>query len=215
MTTKITSIVLVDDHRVVTRSLKAYLESFPEFRVVGIAASGEELLEHLDAWKPDVVLQDLLLPGGIHGIETTKRVLERAPSTRVIALTASIDEARFMGALRAGAAGYVRKDAEPETLLAAVRAVARGKIYIDPAAASIVVAAGVADDLTPRETDVLRQLALGRSNREIAATLDIGDETVKTHVGHVLAKLGVDNRAQATVQALKRGLVSFEDLDSL
>jgi NarL family two-component system response regulator LiaR len=210
-----TSIALVDDHRVVTRSLKTYLESFPEFRVVGIAASGEELLAHLDEWKPDVILQDLLLPGGIHGIETTKRVLERAPSTRVIALTASIDEARFMGALRAGVAGYVRKDAEPETLVAAVRAVARGKIYIDPAAAAIVAAAGAADDLTPRETDVLRQLALGRSNREIAATLDIGEETVKTHVGHVLAKLGVDNRAQATVQALKRGLVSFEDLDSL
>ena len=210
-----TTIALVDDHRVVTRSLKAYLESFPEFRVVGIATSGEELLEHLDAWKPDVVLQDLLLPGGIHGIETTKRVLERAPSTRVIALTASIDEARFMGALRAGVAGYVRKDAEPETLVAAVRAVARGKIYIDPAAASIVAGAGAADDLTPRETEVLRQVALGRSNREIAATLDIGDETVKTHVGHVLAKLGVDNRAQATVQALKRGLVSLEELDSL
>src|SRR2546425_9436114 len=104
-----TSIALVDDHRVVTRSLKAYLESFPEFRVVGIAASGEELLEHLDAWKPDVVLQDLLLPGGLHGIETTKRILARAPSTRVIALTASIDEARLVGALRAGASGYVRK----------------------------------------------------------------------------------------------------------
>jgi DNA-binding NarL/FixJ family response regulator len=210
-----TTIALVDDHRVVTRSLKAYLESFPEFRVVGIAASGEELLAHLDEWKPDVILQDLLLPGGMHGIETTKRVLERAPATRVIALTASIDEARLMGALRVGAAGYVRKDAEPETLLAAVRAVARGKTYIDPAAASILTAAGGTDDLTPRETDVLRQLALGRSNREIAATLDIGDETVKTHVGHVLAKLGVDNRAQATVQALKRGLVSLEELDSL
>jgi len=210
-----TAIALVDDHRVVTRSLKAYLESFPEFHVVGIAASGEELLEHLDAWKPDVILQDLLLPGGIHGIETTKRVLERAPATKVIALTASIDEARLMGALRAGAAGYVRKDAEPETLLAAVRAVARGKIYIDPAAASIVAAAGADDDLTPRETDVLRQLALGRSNRDIAATLGIGEETVKTHVGHVLGKLGVDNRAQATVQALKRGLVSLEELDSL
>ena len=121
-----TTIALVDDHRVVTRSLKAYLESFPEFRVVGIAVSGEELLDHLDAWKPDVVLQDLLLPGGIHGIETTKRIVARAPATRVIALTASIDEARMMGALRAGASGYVRKDAEPETLLAAVRAVVRG-----------------------------------------------------------------------------------------
>jgi NarL family two-component system response regulator LiaR len=210
----VTSIALVDDHRVVSRSLKAYLESFPDLTVVGIASSGEELLEHLDAWKPDVVLQDLLLPGGIHGIETTKRILARAPSTRVIALTASIDEARLMGALRAGALGYVRKDAEPETLLAAVRAVARGKTYIDPGATTAGTFAA-ADGLTPRETDVLRQLALGRSNREIAAALDIGDETVKTHVANLLGKLGVENRAQATVQALRRGLVSLEELDSL
>jgi two-component system, NarL family, response regulator LiaR len=211
----VTSIALVDDHRVVSRSLKAYLESFSDLTVVGIASSGEELLDHLDAWKPDVVLQDLLLPGGIHGIETTKRILARAPSTRVIALTASIDEARLMGALRAGAAGYVRKDAEPETLLAAVRAVARGKTYIDPAAAAAMIGHGAVDDLTPRETDVLRHLALGRSNREIAAALDIGDETVKTHVANLLGKLGVENRAQATVQALRRGLVSLEELDSL
>jgi DNA-binding NarL/FixJ family response regulator len=210
----VTSIALVDDHRVVSRSLKAYLESFADLTVVGIAASGEELLDRLDEWKPDVVLQDLLLPGGIHGIETTKRILARAPTTRVIALTASIDEARLMGALRAGAAGYVRKDAEPETLLAAVRAVARGKTYIDPGAAPIDVQS-TADDLTPRETDVLRHLALGRSNRDIAAALDIGDETVKTHVANLLAKLGVENRAQATVQALRRGLVSLEELDSL
>jgi len=211
-----TSIALVDDHRVVTRSLKAYLESFPDCTVVGIAASGEELLEHLDEWRPDVVLQDLLLPGGMHGIETTRRVVARAPATRVIALTASVDEARLMGVLRAGAAGYVRKDAEPETLLAAVRAVVRGKTFIDPAAVPMLSAQnGGQEDLTARETDVLRQLAFGRSNREIATALDIGDETVKTHVAHVLAKLGVENRAQATVQALKRGLVSLEELDSL
>jgi DNA-binding NarL/FixJ family response regulator len=209
-----TTIALVDDHRVVSRSLKAYLESFPDLTVVGIAASGEELLEHLDEWKPDVVLQDLLLPGGIHGIETTKRILTRAPSTRVVALTASIDEARLMGALRAGALGYVRKYAEPETLLAAVRAVARGKTYIDPGATAVGTPA--ADDrLTPRETDVLRHLALGQSNRDIAAALDIGDETVKTHVANLLAKLGVENRAQATVEALRRGLVSLDELDSL
>ena len=210
-----TSIALVDDHRVVARSLKAYLESFPEFAVVGIAASGEELLEHLDEWKPDVVLQDLLLPGGLHGIETTKRILARAPSTRVIALTASVDEARLVGALRAGASGYVRKDAEPETLLAAIRAVVRGRTYIDRAAEPLLAGGAGGSELTARETDVLRQLALGRSNREIAAALDIGDETVKTHVANLLAKLGVDNRAQAMVQALKRGLVSLDDLESL
>ena len=208
------NIALVDDHRVVTRSLKAYLESFPDLTVVGIAASGEELLQHLGEWKPQVVLQDLLMPGRLDGIETTRRVRERAPSARVIALTASVDEARLMGALRAGAAGYVRKDAEPDVLLAAIRAVARGKTFIDPSAMKqLVEAAAPADDLTSRELDVLRQLALGRSNKEIADALFVSEETVKSHVGHVLSKLQVENRAQAIVQALKRRLVSLEDLD--
>lgn len=207
------SIALVDDHRVVTRSLKAYLESFPDLTVAGIASSGEELLEHLREWKPQVVLQDLLLPGGIDGIETTRRILEIAPHTRVIALTASMDEARMMGALRAGASGYVRKDAEPETLLAAVRAVARGRTYIDPSVARQVLdAANPHEELTPREIEVLRQLATGRSNKLIADALSISEETVKTHAGHVFAKLGVENRAQAIVQGLKRRLLSLEEL---
>lgn len=206
------TIALVDDHRVVARSLKAYLESFADLRVVGIATSGEELLEHLDAWRPQIVLQDLLMPGGLNGIDTTRRIVERSPAIHVIALTASVDEARMMGVLRAGAAGYVRKDAEPEVLLAAVRAVARGKTYIDPSAARLLARADAADDLTPREMEVLRQVALGHSNKEIAAALDISDETVKTHVGHLLSKLHVENRAQATVQALKRGLVDLEDV---
>ena len=208
------TIALVDDHRVVARSLKAYLESFPDLTVTGIAASGEELLEHLEEWKPQIVLQDLLMPGGLDGIETTRRILERAPCVRVIALTASVDEARMMGVLRAGAVGYVRKDAEPEILLAAVRAVARGKTYIDPSVArQVIQAAGPQDDLTPREVEVLRHVALGRSNKEIAGALSISEETVKTHVGKVLSKLQVENRAQAIVQALKRGLVSLEELE--
>jgi len=200
-------IVLVDDHRVVTRSLKAYLESFPDLSVVGTAASGEELLEHVGEWKPQVVLQDLLLPGGMDGIEATRRVIERRPEVKVIALTASL------GVLRAGAAGYVRKDADPETLLAAVRAVARGKTYIDPAVSGQVLHASAPhDELTAREREVLRRLALGLSNKEIADALCIGEETVKTHVGSVLAKLQVENRAQAIVQALRRGLVTLEEL---
>jgi two-component system, NarL family, response regulator LiaR len=205
-------IALVDDHRVVTRSLTAYLESFPDMEVVGSAASGEELLEHLDDWQPDVVLQDLLLPGGIDGIETTRRIRERAPRVQVVALTASMDEARMMGVLRAGATGYVRKDADPETLLAAIRAVARGKTYIDPSLARQVMNGGNAehDDLTPREREVLRHVALGQSNKEIGEALFISEETVKTHVGNVLSKLQVENRAQAIVQALKRGLVELE-----
>lgn len=207
----ITTIALVDDHRVVARSLKAYLESFADLRVVGIAASGEELLDHLAGWSPQIVLQDLLLPGGLNGVETTHRIVERAPATRVIALTASTDEARMMAVLRAGAAGYVRKDAEPEILLAAVRVVARGRTYIDPSVGQQLLKADL-HDLTPRETDVLRHLAVGRSNRDIAAALGISEETVKTHVAHLFGKLQVENRAQAAVQALKRGLVTLEEL---
>jgi DNA-binding NarL/FixJ family response regulator len=209
----VTSIVLVDDHRVVTRSLKAYLESFPDLQVTAIAASGEELLAHLAEWRPDVILQDLLLPGGIDGIETIRRTLARMPSTRIVALTASVDEARMTGALRAGALGYVRKDAEPEVLLAAVRAAARGKPYVDPGVGHQRVPAAPAEELTAREIDVLRQLARGRSNRDIAAALDIAEETVKSHVGHLLGKLRADNRAQAIVQAIRRGLVRLEELE--
>lgn len=206
------SVALVDDHRVVTRSLKAWLESFPDLRVVGLAVSGEELLEHLAEWKPDVILQDLLMPGGIDGIETTRRILQIAPAARVIALTASVDEARLMGVLRAGAVGYVRKDAEPETLLAAVRAVASGRTYIDPSISKQILLQSESnpEELTPRETDVLRQLALGRSNKEIATALSIGEETVKSHVGSVFAKLQVENRAQAVVKAIKLRIVSVE-----
>jgi DNA-binding NarL/FixJ family response regulator len=207
------SIALVDDHRVVARSLQAYLESFSDLQVVGVASSGEELLAHLGEWKPQVVLQDLLLPGGMDGIETTRRIRDQAPEARVIALTASLDEARMMGVLRAGAAGYVRKDAEPEVLLAAVRAVARGRTYIDPSVARRVLeAAAPGDDLTARESEVLRHVALGRSNKEIGDALHISEETVKTHVGKLLGKLQAENRAQAIVHALKRGLVSLDEL---
>jgi two-component system, NarL family, response regulator LiaR len=206
-------VVLVDDHRVVTRSLKAWLESFSDMHIVGIAANGEELLRQLDVWKPDVVVQDLLMPGGLDGIETTRRVLAQAPHVKVIALTASIDQPRMMGVLRAGATGYIRKDAEPETLLEAVRAVARGETYIDPAVARLVVESDHdIDGLTAREAEVLRHLVAGRSNKDIGAALQIGEETVKTHVSHLLAKLGVDNRAQVIAEALRRHLVSVDDL---
>jgi DNA-binding NarL/FixJ family response regulator len=204
------TIAIVDDHRVVARSLKTYLESFSDLQVLGVAASGEELLGKLEEWKPQIVIADMLMPGGIDGVETTRRIRERWPGIRVIALTASTDEARMLGVLRTGASGYVRKDADPEVLLAAVRSVARGGTYIDPAVAGQLVTPK--EDLTGREVEVLRQLALGRSNKEIATALSIGEETVKTHVSNVLAKLQAENRAQAIVHALKRGVVALEEL---
>ena len=206
------TVAIVDDHRVVGRSLKAFLESSSDLRVVGLAASGEELLDQLAVWRPQVVIQDLLLPGGIDGIETTKRVLAREPSIRVVALTASFDEARMMGVLRAGASGYVRKDAEPEILPTAIRAVVAGRTFIDPAIGQRLSRAPEVDELTSRETEVLRHLARGESNRAIAAALRVSEETIKTHVANVLSKLQVENRAQAAVLALKRGLISSDDL---
>jgi NarL family two-component system response regulator LiaR len=199
------SVAIADDHRVVSRGLKAYRQSFSDLTVVGTASSGEELLAHLCEWRADVVIQDLLLPGGIDGIETTRRIVAQRPVTRVLALTASTDEPRMMAVLRAGASGYVRKDAEPELLLDAVRKVGAGGTFIDPAVVLRL-------DRDGHHVEALRLLALGWSNAQIAAHLGIGDETVKTHVGRLLSKLDVENRAQAAVQALKRGLVSFDDV---
>ena len=198
-----TTIVLVDDHRVVTRSLQAYLESFDDLKVVGVASSGEEALDHLDEWQPDVVLQDLLLPGGIDGIETTRRLLARRPGVKVIALTALVDEPRMMAVLRAGALGYVRKDADPEVLLAAVRRVAAGRPYIDPGVTThLMHAVTASDELTAREVEVMRELARGRSNKEIARELSMSEATVKVHVRQVMKKLGALNRTHAAVLAV-------------
>lgn len=214
-------VVLVDDHRVVSRGLHSYLESFDDLRVVGVAANGEALLQQMDAWSPDVVVMDLLMPGGLDGVETTRRVRQQWPRTQVVALTASTDEARLIGALRAGAIGYVRKDTEPEFLLAAVRAAASGQSLFAPSVAASLwqeLARGgqshlpPGSELTERELDVLRQLAHGRTNREIAAALFISEETVKTHLGNILGKLQLSHRTQAVIYALKQGLISLDEL---
>jgi NarL family two-component system response regulator LiaR len=205
--------VLVDDHRVVTRGLRLFLESFPDLRVAGVASSGEELLRRVGEWRPRIVILDLLMPGGIDGIETARRLREVAPEVRVVALTASTDEARMAGILRVGACGYVRKDADPEVLLDAVRAVARGKTFIDPGVAEVAavgpggIPSTLAGALSPREQEVLRELAFGRTNREIGERLAIGEETVKTHVARILSKLGLQHRTQLALYALKAGMV--------
>ncbi|HEX2254167.1 MAG TPA: response regulator transcription factor [Thermoanaerobaculia bacterium] len=210
-------VVLVDDHRVVRQALRTYLESFAGFEVSGEASSGEELLERVAGWRPDVVVVDLVMPGGMDGVQAAAGVAERSPATRVVVLSAHGDEARLAGALRAGACGYVRKDSAPEVFLAAVRGAARGQTVIDPglAAALAGLAGGgpAADELTAREREVLRELARGRTNREIAADLGVTPETVKTHVASILAKLGLRHRTEAAVWALKTGLVVLEELE--
>lgn len=207
------SVVLVDDHRVVTRGLRFFLESFPDVRVIATAESGEQLLAGLPQWNPRVVVVDLMMPGGIDGAETTRRVLEKYPDVGVIVLTASTDTARMNAVLRAGADGYVRKDADPEMLLQAIRAVAQGRKFIDPSAAGEALADSTAGgSLSPREIEVVREAAAGRSNREIAERLFISEETVKTHIARVLEKLALRNRTQLAAYALKKGLITAEEL---
>ncbi|HVQ63252.1 MAG TPA: response regulator transcription factor, partial [Terriglobia bacterium] len=154
----------------------------------------------------------MLMPGGIDGIETTRRLLQRFPSIRVLALTASTDDARMTAVLRAGATGYVRKDAEPELLLKAVRAVAGGRSFVDPAAAGEAFAGAASDDLSPREMEVLREVAFGRTNREIGERLFISEETVKTHVASLLSKLRLQNRTQVVAYAVKNRVVDVQEL---
>ena len=211
-------VVLVDDHRVVQTGLRSYLESFADLEVVGAAASGEEALEKLEGWLPDVVVMDVRMPGGIDGIEATRRVRALSPHTQVVVLTADTDDSRVVAALRAGAIGYVRKDSEPEVFLAAVRSAARGQSVLDPAVAGSVLqdllrGGPLVEALSEREKEVLRQLAHGRTNREIAQELHVSEETVKTHVGNILSKLQLSHRTQAVIYALKQGLVSLDDLE--
>jgi NarL family two-component system response regulator LiaR len=211
-------LVLVDDRRVVRKGLRTYLEAFSDLEIVGEASSGEEALEKMEGWLPDVAVMDMLMPGGIDGVETTKRLRALTPHTQVVVLTAHTDEARVVAALRAGAIGYVRKDADPEVLLAAIRAAAHGQSLLDPAIAGSVLqelasGVGLKDALTERETDVLKLLAHGKTNREIAEALFVGEETIKTHVGNILAKLHLAHRQQAMLYALKQGLIGLDEIE--
>lgn len=214
-------VALVDDHAVVRRGLRTYLESFPDFAIIGEASSGEEALRQLDLWLPDVLVVDLLMPGGMDGIATTRQARALSPHTQVVALTSATEDERALAALRAGAIGYVRKDADPQTLLDAIRAAARGRTLLDARVADALMreltreqsVARADTTLTEREQEVLRQLARGHTNHEIAEALVVSDETVKTHVGNILSKLQLAHRTQAIIYALKRGLISLDEIE--
>ena len=211
-------VALVDDHHIVRRGLRSFLNAFDDLTVVGEAASGEEALKHIEEWLPDVVVMDMLMPGGMDGIETIRQVRTLVPSARIVALTSYTDDSRVVAALRAGAIGYVRKEADPDILLASVRAAAHGQSLLDPAVANAVMQELMrggkhSAELTEREQEVLRQLAFGRTNHEIAEALVVSDETVKTHVGNILTKLQLAHRTQAVIYALKKGIISIDELE--
>jgi DNA-binding NarL/FixJ family response regulator len=203
-------IALVDDHSIVRHGLSAYLAAQPDIAIVGEAASGEEALNRATDWQADVIVMDVLMPGGIDGIETTRRLKRLLPQTQIVILSGYADDARIIGALRAGAITYVEKDSQPEQLLEAVRGAAQGKAVFEPSLMQRVVQAQTmqhGDALTEREGDVLRLLAEGLTNAEIAARLSVSEETVKTHVASILRKLGLAHRTLAAIYALRHGWV--------
>jgi two-component system, NarL family, response regulator LiaR len=206
-------VLVVDDHAVVREGLRAFLDLQDGIEVAGEAADGEEAVAAAERLRPDVVLMDLVMPR-LDGVSAMRALRDRVPAARVVVLTSFLDEERLLPALRAGAAGYLLKNAEPQELARAVRVAHAGEALLDPVVAARVVEAlaadgddGPLDRLTARERDVLELIARGFPNKQIARELGLAEKTVKGHVGHVLAKLGVADRTQAAVLAVRAGLV--------
>jgi two-component system, NarL family, response regulator LiaR len=203
-------VLVVDDHSVVRQGLRMFLALDPEFEIVGEAANGAVAVSQARQLQPDVVLMDLLMPV-MDGIQATAQIRRELPDTEVIALTSVLEDTAVIGAVRAGAIGYMLKDAGAEELCRAIRLAAAGQVELTPRAAERLMrelrAPEKPETLTERETEVLRLLARGRSNKEIARALTIGEKTVKTHVSSILAKLGLASRTQAALYAVRIGLV--------
>jgi NarL family two-component system response regulator LiaR len=206
-------VLIVDDHAVVREGLRAFLELQEGIEVAGEAVDGQEAIEAAARLRPDVILMDLMMPR-LDGVAAMRLLRERVPNARVIVLTSFLDDDKLLPAIRAGAAGYLLKNAQPQELTRAVRAAHAGEALLDPVVAARLVETLAAargeeplDRLTPRERQVLVLIGRGFPNKRIARELELSEKTVKTHVGHVLAKLGVSDRTQAAVVAVRAGLV--------
>jgi NarL family two-component system response regulator LiaR len=210
-------VLIVDDHAVVREGLRTFLELQDGIQVVAEAADGEQAVARASELEPDVILMDLVMPN-LDGIGAMRELRRRASPSRVIVLTSFLDDERLMPALQAGAAGYLLKDVEPAELARAVRSACADEALIDPTVAARLLRTLSSDgsrtpptrdaieQLTRREREVLELIALGHSNKRIALELGVAEKTVKTHVGHLLAKLGVADRTQAAVLAVQSGL---------
>jgi DNA-binding NarL/FixJ family response regulator len=205
-------VLIADDHAVVRQGLRTYLELQDDIEVAGEAADGEAAVRAAAREQPDVVLLDLAMPL-LDGVAALGRLREEAPRARVIVLTSFGEDERLFEALRGGATGFLLKDTEPADIVRSIRTAQRGESPLSPAVATRVVEElthggrpRAADILTPRELDVLRLIAGGRSNKRIALELGVAEKTVKTHVGHVLAKLDLADRTQAALYAVREGL---------
>ena len=207
-------VLVVDDHAVVRQGLRIFLETDPDFQVVGEAGDGAMAVRLAHALQPDIVLMDLLMPV-MDGTQATRTIRRELAGVEVVALTSALDNDHVVAAMRAGAIGYLLKSAEADDLRRAIRAAAAGQVHLDPAAAARLVheirSPPSPEALTARETDVVRLLAAGLANKEIGRVLGISEDTVKTHVSRILAKLGVQSRTQAALYAIRLGLAEGDD----
>ena len=210
-----TRVLITDDHGVVRQGLRMFLSLDPDFEVVGEASNGEEALAMARDLGPDVALMDLLMPV-MDGISATEKIRAELPDVEVIALTSVLEDASVTGAVRAGAIGYLLKDTDSEELSRAIKAAAAGRVHLAPEAAAKLMREVRAPDspeaLTDREAEVLRLLARGKANKQIASSLYVSEKTVKAHVSSILMKLGVQSRTQAALYAVRAGLVSIDEL---
>jgi len=208
-------VLITDDHGVVRQGLRMFLSLDPELEVVGEASNGKEALRMARELEPDVVLMDLVMPV-MDGIEATGAIRAELPDVEVIALTSVLEDASVSGAVKAGAIGYLLKNTEAEELGRAIKAAADGQVQLAPEAAARLMrevrAPESPEALTERETEVLKLMARGRANKQIASALFVGEKTVKAHVSSILAKLGVQSRTQAALHAVRVGLVSVDEL---
>ncbi|HET8984561.1 MAG TPA: response regulator transcription factor [Trueperaceae bacterium] len=209
MSTKI-RVLLVDDHTVVRRGLRLAFGLEPDLEVVGEAENGKQAIEAVAALLPDVVVMDLLMPV-MNGVDATREIRNKFPDVEVVALTSVLEDRMVVDVVEAGAAGYMLKESRPDDLFEAVRAAARGEVRLDPRAQQRLVrevrSVPAREVLTDRESEVLRHIANGATNKGIAQALDVTEATVKTHVSNLLSKLGLKSRTQAALFALREGLV--------
>ncbi len=213
-TTEDLTVIIIDDHRLVRQGIRAFLDVQHGIRVVGEADDGESAIALAAEARPDVALVDLVM-GRVSGVETVRRLAEVSPHTKPMVLTSFDDDGWVFAALRAGAVSYVLKDIDPDGLADAIRRTARGESVLHPRVAGRVVrqvrgriddTLAMMDALTDREYEVVRHIAAGESNRDIARSLGVSEKTVKGHVGHVLDKLGVVDRTQVAIFAWRHGI---------
>ena len=206
-------VLLVDDHTVVRQGLRMVLSLEPGLEIVGEAGNGQEALDAVPKLEPQVVLMDLLMPV-MDGVSAIRAIKAQYPEVEVVALTSVLEDRLVIDAVEAGAAGYLLKETGPEDLITAIRAAARGEVHLHPKAQKRLLkevrTPDMRESLTERETETLRLVARGLSNKGIAAELGVSEVTIKTHVSSILSKLNLSSRTQAALFALKEGLVGLE-----